>query len=485
MSSSFPIRLALPGRALGAILLLSFLLTLLFLIFPAMDVNVTSDTADYISAEAYRGVVYPLFLDLFEGTGEPLLWATVTQSLIFAAAAAYLAFRLAVAAGQTWVGLLLVTILILNPITYYFNRTILTESLYLSAFCLFLGALVGFCTRRNLGDFLVLGLSAGAMIVIRPVGYAVLPVIVFAVLAIFAMDGYRPWRVLAIVVCCVAVVLGAERVVYSSLHGPERESVLSNALYAKSGVIDAGEAPYPDDDPRTTVWNYLEHDEAGAARVALAQAPTFVIRYFMTHAYEADMFFTYKADELADLAEATGTSPRTLMGEVGRDRLLRDPVALLKIAAFHYWGHFRPFHYGANQDQIDSYIASRAPLPMNNASGRLMRDVFVPPAPGAIHAAMAVGWLASLALIAAAIVAVFRDMRNRRLILIAGLAALTVHGQIMLASLFSIASVRYLAATWPCVSLAIVALIAYFALQVRRDIPRNRPQPAGSMEDTH
>lgn len=485
MSTSFPPGLEYRGRTLGAILSLSLVLTLLFLVFPAMDVNVGDDAGGYIDGEAYRGVVYPQFIDLFEGTGAPLLWTSVTQSLIFAVAAAYLAYRLAIATGQAWIGLVLVTLLVLNPMTYFFNRTIMTEGLYQSAFCIFLGALVGFCTRRSLGDFLVLGLATGAMIVIRPAGYAVIPVIAVAALAVFAMGAYRPWRGLVVVAVGIAAVLGAERVAYTNIHGPERESVLSNALYAKGGVIDAGESPYPADDPRTAVWNFLEHDEAGAARTALAEAPTVVIRYFMTHAYEADMFFTYKADELARLAEETGTSARTLMGEVGKDRISRDPAALVRLAALHYWGHFQPFYYGANQDEIDSYIAAHAPLPMGNASGRLMRDVFVPVAPRAIHAVMAAGWLVSLALIAAAVVAVFQEMRGRTLVLIAGLAALALHGQVMLASLFSIASVRYLAVTWPCVALAIATLIALVALQIGRSSPRSYSQPAGGLEDAH
>ena len=434
-----------------------------------MDINVGDDAAGYIDGEAYRGVVYPLFLDLFEGMGAALLWTSAIQSLIFAAAAAYLAHRLAVLTGQTWVGLTLVALLIVNPMTYFFNRTIMTEGLYQSAFCLVLGALIGFCTRRSLGDCVVLGIAAGAMIAIRPVGYAVLPVVAAAALAVFAMGLYRPWRGLAVVALGVAAVLGAERVVYASVHGPERESVLSNALFAKGGVVDAGDAPYPAGDPRTAVWNFLERDEAGAARIAIAEAPTGVIRYFMTHAYEADMFFTYKADELARLAEEAGTTPRALMGEVGKDRLLRDPAAFLRLSVSHYWGHLQPFHYGANRDEIDSYIAAHVPLPMDNASGRLTRDVFVPLAPVVIQVAMGAGWLVSLALIAAACVAAVRPVPGRSLMLIAGLASLAVHGQVMLTSLFSIASVRYLAVTWPCVALALTALAALFALLTGRN----------------
>ena len=204
----------------------------------------------------------------------------------------------------------------------------------------------------------------------------------------------------------------------------------------------------------------------------------------MTHAYEADMFFTYKADELARLADEAGTSPRALMGEVGKDRLSRDPAAFLRLAVLHYWGHWQPFYYGANQDDIDNYIAARAPLPMDNASGRLMRDVFVPPAPRVIHAVMGLGWLASLALIATAIFAVFREVFGRRLVLIAGLAALAAHGQVMLTSLFSIASVRFLAVTWPCVALAIAALVALIALRFGQSKPHNHPwRSAGRLED--
>ena len=231
------------GRSAEAIFFLSLLFTIVSLVFPAMDVNVGDDAGGYIDGEAYRGVVYPLFLDAFEGTGAPLLWTTVTQSLIFAGAATYLAYRLAVVTSRTWVGLVLATLLVLSPITYFFNRTIMTEGLYQSALCLVLGALVGFCTRRNLWDCLVLGFATGAMIVIRPVGWAVLPVVAAAAIAVISMSAYRPWRGLALFAVIVAAMLGAERVVYASIHGPERESVLSNALYAKGGIIEAGAPP--------------------------------------------------------------------------------------------------------------------------------------------------------------------------------------------------------------------------------------------------
>ena len=434
---------------------------LLTSLFPLMEPLVEKDSRGYMMGEAYRGVIYPLFLDLFELFPKSLKVTAIAQTFIFAAAATFMAYSFARAVKSKTLGITLAVLLMFCPTTYFFNNAILTESLYQSALCIFLGSLAHLILRKDWLAFVFLGLGAGLMMITRPVGIAILPVMVVSACAVYLTGAPKPWRGLVLGLACALSFVAIERVVYTVVHGNERESVLANVLFAKSGVLEAGESPYEKSDPRTTVWNFLEYDEAEEARRAIDAAPAGNISYFMLHSYEADMLFAYKDDELKVLAAQQGISQRNLMKEVGADRIARNLGGFLLLAAQHYWATWQPFYYATAQNQIDRYVETNSPLPMRNASNRLTRDIFLPPAPRVIHLVLALGWLFSVGLVLSAAALIRVDWAGRDLLTLSGLGALIVHGQVLTTSMFSIASVRYLAVLWPAVALASCAVMAF------------------------
>ena len=455
-------------RTLVAVSIIPLLVAVLSSLFAIMEPNLAEDSAGYLDWQPYRGVVYPLFLELFHPQSDGLTSIVTAQTFIFAAAAICLAYSFALTTESRWMGVVLAALLSLSPTTYFFNNTIMAESLYQSASCLFLAALVLVVMRKNMFAFVTLGISAGLMAVARPVGVATLPVLVFAAAAVYFSGQSRAWLGMVLAFVCSIALMFAEELAYKSVHGPERESVFDNVLFAKSGMFEAGESPYSETDPRNAVWNFLENDEARAARQAITDADDGAVGFFIMHSYEADMLFTYKSDELQALAAEAGISPGQMMREVGTARIQRNPLAFLGLALQHYWGHWQPFYYSVAQDRINAYINDNSPLPMNNASDRLTRDVFKAPAAGTIHLVLALGWIASMGLILVAVCFVRVDWKGRDMLNLAGLAALTFQGQVMITSLFSIASVRYLSVLWPMAALAFCALaitIANYAIR--------------------
>ncbi|MTH98444.1 glycosyltransferase family 39 protein [Roseibium sp. RKSG952] len=426
-------------------------------VFQLSDVFLSKDSIGYINAEAYRGVVYPAFLDMFESLAHPLRAAVIAQTWLFSIAAAVLAVTFAKFSGKPNLGLVLILLLIVNPMTYYFNNSILTESLFQSSLCLFLAAVIRLCYKLDWKSCALLGLSAGLMVISRPVGYAALPALVVTLIASGFLNHKKIWKAAVVSVASVVLVLAAEKFAYALYQDAERESVLGNVLFSKSGVISAGQSPYPVEDPRTEIWNFLEYGEAQAAREAIAKAPPGHISFFILHGYEADMLFRYKKDELAALAEQAGRPQRQLMGEIGAERLKRNISGFLSLPLKHYIAHWQPFYYAISQEEIDDYIAVNSPLPMDNASGRFNRDVYTPPYATAIHIVLAIGWVISVTILVLSVLCFGKNWNGRRMLTCAGLAVLLLHGLLLLSSIVSIAAVRYLAVLWPIVAVVMCA----------------------------
>lgn len=436
--------------------------------FPILDVNLASDSADYVQSAAYRGFAYPAFLDIFDIFADPLRAAVVGQIWIFAAAAAVLSVSFARATGQTGAGLILLALLVINPMTIYFNYSILTESLFQSTLCLYLAYVLKSIRAPKAWHFTALGLSVGAMIAIRPVGFAILPVLVVAVLCAAYINGRKPWAGLALAVLSVFAVLALDRLAYSLHHDDARQSILGNVLFEKSAMLSAGPSPYPADDPRTQAWNMLEQDEPADARELIARAPSGPVSFFLMHSYEASLIFLYNSDRLREIADQMGIPKSDLLAEVGSRRILANPAGFLHLPFQHYVANWQPFYRTTAKDSINDYIAQNGPFPMDNALGYIDRNVFAPPYANAIHTALALGWLASVLTLTAAIFAFGRDWPGRPMLTWAGLGVLSLHALLFLSSTLSIASVRYLAVLWPIVAIVICATVFAFLTFLNR-----------------
>jgi len=425
--------------------------------FPLVDVNFSSDSADYVQAAAYRGFAYPFFLDLFDGFADPLRAAVVGQIWVFSAAACLLSVTLARATGHSGAGLVLLGILIINPMTIYFNYSILSESLFQSATCVYLACLVQAIHGPKPWHFAALGMTVGAMIAIRPVGFALLPILIVVVLCASYINGRRPWAGLALAVLGVTFVLLADRAAYDLRHDEPRESVLGNVLFAKSAMFAAGPSPYAPDDPRTEVWIILEEEGPADAREAISRAPFGPVSFFLMHSYEASLMFLYEKDRLQSIADQIGIPKTELMAEIGSRRILANPTGFLRLPLQHYVALWQPFYHAVTANDITAYIAQNGPFPVDNALGYITRDVFDPPYARLIHSALAIGWLASILILAASILWLRRNWAGRQMLTLAGLGVLSLHALLFLSATLSIASVRYLAALWPIVAVVICA----------------------------
>jgi len=465
--------------ALGYFMSVTILFFLLHKLSPGNAPLIEPDSETYINFSPWRTAGYPAFLWLIRNMGLSLNAVVISQIALFAIALEYLYHTLDSHLRPRWLIFAALIAVSLNPAIIQFHFSIMTESLFITALLWFLSGMIGVLTRPSWRHFLILSIATGGAIVVRPVGYSLVPVLAIAAAAAIWNDRDRSIALGLAAIVPLSLLILASAGISSAVHGKAQTSLAPQQLFSKSMLVSAGPSPYLLNDPRAAMWAFAEARGA-LPRTYLDQAPE-VVRQQLLGPYEnffANPFFHQAILPAAKLASANGAAtPQTVVLDVALDRLMAAPIGYAAIAWEDFYGLWTPLGGSADAKAVNAYLA-RHPAPVLGDKQHPVR--FNSPITGARHIAQILGWtfrsIGALALLAAILGVAVIGSKNPAYqgIKIAGMSGLAVHGNFLLVALTALRTARYTMAMWPAIVVCLVWLYVPSRRAVLRLTQRNQ-----------
>ena len=329
----------------------------------------TPDSLHYLNVSPMYPLGYPLFLRITGPNG-----AIIAQPLVFCATLAWLGSETVRLTRSTWLAAAIVAGAMLLPQIREFHASILSESLFLSLLIAFLAMGVRFAYHPSWRLMVFAAVAAGVSASVRRTGYALVPVMLFMVLA--QRDRLRGSRAALFGVAVLApflVIVGPEQVA-SVVHAGHPSSLMRRHMFAKAALIGAPSAPPSDDSVRLALDHQLQFDYA-PIRALLASAPP-DLRAVLSLYYETCLQYgcvDRSRELMAGVNEADQT--RTL-GAAGLARIRLAPLAFVQLMAMNYqalWTIDR-LHHPDRATRLSAFIAAHRPLPFERQAFSLESD---------------------------------------------------------------------------------------------------------------
>jgi len=423
----------------------------------------TPDSIHYLNMTPIVPLGYPFLLMISGARG-----AIIAQPIIFAAALAFMGREIVRTTRQPWLAAAAVAGCMIVPQIREFHASILSESLFLSLLVVFLGLSIRFAHYPTWRLMVLVAITVGASAVVRRTGFALVPVmLVMVLLADFAKAsssqalkprlGHVPLFLVA-ALAPFGVIIGGEQVIAPLVHRSAPSGLMGRHLFAKAALIDAPSAPASPDPVRSALDDQLE-TKLAPIRDLLEQAPD-PVRSVLTIYYE-----TCLQGGCADWKRALTREPdearqTAVLGAAGMARIRRAPLNFLELT----WRHYRSLwtvnrlRHPDTVPALNQFIAEHRPLPFEQYALALGpdRSLVFEAVPAVRYAQWAIALVAMLtgALAVGGLVAAVVGLRLPPPLLVAGVAALTLHGGLLLTALLAAGFTRFLLGLWPALVVA-------------------------------
>ncbi len=177
----------------------------LHVIFPG-KVFISPDSYSYYTLLPSRVPGYGIFMYLVSAVVGSIHGVVVFQVILYFASLGFLAYAVSVVIGKWWVGILVIAILAGSESALLSTSELLTESLFVSLLMLCISFILLTVCSGLLKNIIMLGATLAMLIIIRPVGYAVLALIPFIVFINFSETRFKVlWAALAPIIIIVSV----------------------------------------------------------------------------------------------------------------------------------------------------------------------------------------------------------------------------------------------------------------------------------------
>ena len=418
----------------------------------------TPDSIRYLDMWPNYPMGYQLFLQL---TGADA--AIILQPILYAAALAFLGREIIRATRSTWLAAAIVFGSMIVPQIREYHASILSESLFLTLLVIFLGLSVRFMHQPTWRLMIVAAITVGAAATVRRTGFAFLPVmLVMALLQRSSGIRYAPLFLAAL--APFAVIAATEQVIAPIIHHGAASSLLGRHMFAKAALIEAPATGDPAEDQvedpvRRALDDQLEH-VFRPIRAMLAAAPGNV-RGVLTLYYE-----TCLQGGCADQARAATGEPNEarqteVMGAAGIARIRRAPLNFLQLTWRHYsslWTYDRLRHPQTAAD-LNAFLATHRPLPYEELAMSLGPDRTLEFSGSqtvryAQYALFAIAVITGTLAVGGGIAAIGL-LRLPPALGVACVAALTLHGGLILTALLAAGFTRFLLGLWPALVVAL------------------------------
>ena len=416
----------------------------------------TPDSVHYLNASPIVPLGYPFFLKLVGARG-----AIVAQPLLYAAALAVLGREIVRLTRSTWLAVAVVAGSMALPQIREFHASILSESMFLSLLVGFSALSVRFAYHPTWHSMVLMATAAGLSATVRRTGFALVPVMLFMVLAQrHHLKASRPAWFLVAALAPFLVILGAEQAVAPVVHGGRSSSLMGRHMFAKAALIDAPPAPASSDRVRAGLDAHLQTDYA-PIRAFLASAPPH-LRAVLSIYYETCLQGGC-VDRSRALMPGLDESEQTVtLGQAATARILRAPLAFARLTAMNFrslWTVDRLRHPD-RAAELTAFIASHRPMPFERLAFSLEPESVL--AFQGTERVRYMQWLMTVAAIwtgaiaVAGILALLAMRRLSPLFAIAAVSALSAHGCLLLTAILASGFSRFTQGVWPAIVMAAV-----------------------------
>jgi hypothetical protein len=430
----------------------------------------TPDSFHYLNMTPIVPLGYPFFLQLTGARG-----AIIAQPIIFGAALAFLGREIIRATRSTWLAAAVVLGSMIVPQIRGYHASILSESIFLSLLVIFLALVVRFMHRPALRVMVLAAITVGAAATVRRTGFAFVPVMLaMVVLADFAKASSgqaarsRPGQVSLFLVAALvpfAVIAAAEQMIAPIVHDGAASSLLGRHMFAKAALIEAPPdiadpaADKADDPVRRALDDQLEH-AFRPIRTMLAAAPG-TVRGVLTIYYETCLQGGCADEARAATGEPNEARQTEVMGAAGLARIRRAPLNFLQLTWRHYtslWTYDRLRHPQTAAD-LNAFLATHRPLPyealaMSLGPDRTLAFTGSQNVRFAQYALFAMAVMTGTLAVVGGLAAVSR-LKLSPALGVACVAALTLHGGLLLTALLAAGFTRFLLGLWPALVVAL------------------------------
>jgi len=407
------------------------------------------DSTSYLDNSSFRSLGYPMILRLF---GMPL--TVLAQPVVYAAAVLVLCFEMLRRPGMGFWSVVTAAALLGNPELNKYHAYIMTESLFFSLTVLWLAAALRYLRKPSAGAAVALSLLAGLAAIIRPTAYMMPALLVLLVLLTHArLKRGELLRMLALAVLPMLLLVGVERGVWRSVHGPDAVTLAGRHFFAKGGLIDSPSddaLQFPDDPVRQRLQEALRNDFA-PVRQLLREVPEANILDVLQGNYEICMEYACSEVFRKDLPQVEDRQMNKLLIEMGLRRIASSPMGYLRLTLRNYlymWELYSQSHPDLLPG-FEAYIATKRPLPFEEQ----VQSLVTPAQPSRIAivvrpGVMALGWLTGLLSLAGLVLCLTGRVRSE---LLGGAIASGVlcHVGIWFTAMLGIGCPRYTVSFWP------------------------------------
>lgn len=413
------------------------------------------DSSGYLTFAPVRLLGYPLFLRVLGADG-----AVVAQPLLYTAVLASLGIETLLISSSLLLASSVMAAAILNPLLDTYHASILTESLSMALLVLLLAAMIRFVRQPSRPSAVWVGIVTGAAAVVRPMAYALIPVVLI-MLPLSRPRGARLRGLFVAVAVPILVMLVAERLGARVIHKQDSTSLMGRVVFAKAAMVDAPPPRNVDSDPlRATLERTLDATYS-PVRLLIGGAPSSGVHQVLTLYYEACLQWTC-VESLRQSMGLPDARVNDLMRDVGMARIGRAPLQYVALWFTHLralWTAY-PARHPDTAEPLNTYLAMRRPLPFESdlfgPAGRYTIQI-QPYRPAIVaRALLLLGACVTAGLALLGVTAVIGRRALPAPLAVASLASLTVHGSLMLTAALTIGTSRFMVSVLPAVIIAML-----------------------------
>lgn len=319
-------------------MLVPFFTALYLILFPHDTPLMAETSQSYLGFSHLHSLGYPFFLNAIQIFSDNHQTIIFVQIFLFAFSLFFLSLSIRKASLSSFLAVLTVLSISLNPLTHTYHFTIQPHSLFLTFSLFMMAALISAFAGARFLNLFAFGLFMGLSIAVMELGWVYL-VLIFIAFPIFIRQKFCSFGksfLLPLVIVTLIVLL--ETVIYYGLHDHEKESPFATFLFAKSVLMDSQQnTPYAVKDPRTHIWNMIETD-LEKDRATIWEQDDFTTKENLLIAMEETIRQSFAQKEFS-FAETVLEKP---IGEIQLDiassRIIQDPMAFIEICIVHYQG---------------------------------------------------------------------------------------------------------------------------------------------------
>ena len=441
-------------------------------------VGLYPDSNGYLTFSEHRTAGYPIFIRLTTALFGTVDAVQKVQLVIAAVAFTFLGWSLSRVFKSSFIALAPVLLLLLYPQIADVHGYILTESLFISLLCMFVGSLALMVWRHTWYSAAVVALVCGLAITVRPAAMSLLIVWPFLFWLIWRGSATRRIAMVTAIIVPIAVCLIFENVLWHANHDSKaRPNLADRHLFAKALIIEPGPKLSEPELARVVAEG---RRVMAPGRKLISNAPSHYARTRLLVDFEvAAQHATYRrvfAPEVRAIAERRGIGEYDVLAQMGRPAMLNAPAAWLGNALAHYKGLWFPYWAYVSTDVLEEYrvyIESVEPDTLFND-----RPIFghkEPPSPVIrvlLRLTMAAGlFVSTLSVVLVVWQRVFSSScsPDSRLV-VAAVSGLAIHAHFLMVGLLGVVATRYAGAMGPLMAVCGVLLASWVIEQDRRTV---------------